>query len=118
MEEKNMAEAIKRADPTGWIARQFLSPGTAVHLPIVVDKVTLGTGTANGGFFSWQNPYDVAGFVTAVVTVTTAGTWTAGVDIGVGTLSGSADNIIDAGRIDTVDPPANGSKKAGPTARL
>ena len=97
-----MAEVIKRGDPTGYIARQLVSAGGGTSVPITtqVKGLTFG-GTANGSLLSWQNPYDVAGMATVQFMVTTAGTGTAGVDIGVGTLGGSADNLIDAGLVNT-----------------
>lgn len=97
-----MAEAFKRADPTGWIAKQLIGAGTATHLPVRVDKVACShTGTANAGLLSWQNPEDVGVLAAVILNVTTAGTGTAGVDIGVGTSGGSADNLIDLGLINT-----------------
>lgn len=98
-----MAEAIVRGDPTGWIARQFIGAGTSTHLPVRVDTKALSfTGTAAGSLLSWQNPENVAILATTVLDITTAGTGTAGCDVGVGTLGGSADNLLDAGRVDTV----------------
>ena len=93
---------MKRGDPTGYIAKQLVSAGGGTSIPVTTQVKTLSfSGTANGSLLSWQNPYDVAGIVSVMFVVTTAGTGTAGVDIGVGTLGGSADNLLDAGRVDT-----------------
>lgn len=114
-----MAEAIKRGDPTGFIAKQLIGAGSDTHLPIRIDKKACShTGTANGSLISWQNPEDVEVLVTVLLHVQTAGTGTAGVDIGVGTLGGSSDNIIDAGRIDTVERVLDGSEDGGTNGRL
>ena len=98
-----MAETFARTDPTPEIVRKLASPETGTLLPVrVVKKALSFTGTANGSLVSWQNPNDVAVIAAIAVDVSTAGTGTAGVDIGVGTLGGSGDNLLDAGRVDTV----------------
>src|SRR3990167_2534911 len=99
-----MGEKFARTDPTGFIAKQLVSAGGGTSVPVTtqVKSLTFG-GTANGSLLSWQNPYDVVGIATVMFVVTTAGTGTAGVDIGVGTLGGSSDNLLDAARVDTAE---------------
>lgn len=99
-----MAEAVKRTDPTGWIARQMLGAGTGAQLMVRVEKKALvfSLGSGNGSCINWANPENVPILAAIVVDVTTAGTGTAGIDIGVGTSAGSSDNLLDAGRVDTV----------------
>ena len=113
-----MAEAIKRSDPSGWIARQQIGAGTATHLPVRCDMVALTfNSTANGSLIQWQNPENVAVLATVIIHTTVAGTGTAGVDIGVGTVNGSSDNLLDAARVDTLDFVRAGSADLGTNGR-
>mgnify|MGYP001561534594 CR=1 FL=1 len=98
-----MAEAITREMPTSELAKLLVANDTNVHLPLrVIKKAFAFNSTSNGSGIQWQNPEDQAGLAAIVVEVTTAGTGTAGVDIGVGTANGSADNLGDALRVDTI----------------
>ncbi len=101
-----MTEAIKRTDPSAEIIDRFLSrDGSNTLLPSfrVVKKALSFATTSNGSLLSWQNPENVAIMATVLVHVTTAGTGTAGVDIGTDTAgTGSSDNLLDVARVDTV----------------
>ena len=114
-----MAEALKRSDPTGVIAAGMLGVGTGTLLPHRVEKKALSfTGTANGGCLSWQNPENQEILATVLVRVTTAGTGTAGIDLGVGgNGTASSDNILDAARVDTVDFVRNPDDDKGTNGR-
>lgn len=98
-------QAVTRGDPTGVIVEKMLGEGSGTLIPgVIVEKVALSfTGTANGSLISWQNQLPVGVLATAMLNITTAGTGTAGCDVGVGTLGGSSDNILDAGRVDTAN---------------
>lgn len=115
-----MGEAFTRSDPSGFIAKMLVGNGTGTALPVRIEKRAASfVGTANGSLVQWQNPLDVEVLVTALVHVTTAGTGTAGFDIGVGTLAGSSDNLIDAGRVDTVQTVRGmGSADMGTNGRM
>ena len=96
-------EAIARTDPTAEIVTRLIGSGTGTLLPLRVEKKALSfTGTANAGLIAWQNPEVQKIMATVLVYVKTAGTGTAGVDIGgAGNGTGSSDNLLDAARVDT-----------------
>ena len=96
-------EAITRAMPTGELAKLLVANDSNTHLPLRVTKKAFAfNSTSNGSGIQWQNPENQPGIAAIVVDVTTAGTGTAGVDIGVGTANGSSDNLGDALRVDTL----------------
>ncbi len=97
-------QAVTQGDPTGVIAKLLIGSGSGTIIPGVrIEKVALSfTGTANGSLISWQNPLNVGALATVIVNITTAGTGTAGCDIGVGTLGGSSDTILDAGLVNAI----------------
>ena len=102
-----MVEKLTRADPSGVIADGMLSKDASnTLLPIRVVKKALSwaLGTGNGSLFNWQNPEDVEVLATVLIRVSTAGTGTAGVDIGVAAnATASSDNLLDGALVNTVD---------------
>ena len=114
-----MTNAMKRTDPTAQIVRQLVGAGTGTLLPVRLEKqalvFTLGTG--NGSLFSWKNPEGVSVMASIILDITTAGTGTAGVDIGVGTLAGSSDTMLDGGRVDAIAIVSNFGTGGGTNAK-
>lgn len=97
-------QAYVAGDPTGVIVEKMTGHGSGTLIPgIRIEKLSLTfTGTAAGSLVSWQNPEDVGVMATVMMNITTAGTGTAGFDVGVGTLGGSADNLIDGGLVNAI----------------
>ena len=102
-----MGEAITRQDPSSVIADKLLSKdasNTLLPIRAVRKALTWANGTGNGSLINWQNPEDVEVLASVLIRITTAGTGTAGVDIGVGgNATASNDNLLDGALVNTLD---------------